>query len=182
MQLLLGRCSVRDMGKCRGHVSHPSNQVKSVSVECSSWVNRPLYDSLLRCKTQVPWKRLGIFFQILIAFFCKYLNAVLVRKLPGKYFFPPENSLLSIFQIFCGNTSTSKEYYVKWHSWSKQAVMNSTWFKYVKLSGNSRTGKRFLRAEDVQNYNPGKRIRHPLNCDLPVKKNKTTKNSKKQRS
>lgn len=62
MQLLLGRCSVRDMGKCRGHVSHPSNQVKSVSVECSSWVNRPLYDSLLRCKTQVPWKRLGIFF------------------------------------------------------------------------------------------------------------------------
>lgn len=55
-------------------------------------------------------------------------------------------------------------------------------FKYVKLSGNSRTGKRFLRAEDVQNYNPGKRICHPLNCDLPVKKNKTTKNPKKQRS
>lgn len=56
--------------------------------------------------------------------------------------------------------------------------MNSTWFKYVKLSGNSRTGKRFLRAEDVQNYNPGKRICHPLNCDLPVKKTKQQKTPK----
>lgn len=88
-------------------------------------------------------------------------------------FFPLENSLLSKSVIFCENISTSKEYNVKWHSWSKQTVTNSTWFKYVKLSGNSRMGKQLLRADDVQDYNPGKKILHPLNCDFPVKK--TTK-------